>query len=176
MCARGMAYDVPAAYEQLIAPRCAPVAERLVAIAGLAPADSVLELGAGTGLVTRLAAPLVEPGGSFLATDRSEAMLALARHAGGVRVAVADYGEPLEFPAESFDVVLSGLTYTQDSDETVAEIARVLKPAGRFALAMWGRDYLEFELMNAARRRVELDPLPRPDPDATERRLARAGF
>src|SRR4051812_6279395 len=137
-----MAYGVPEAYEERIAPRYAPVAAGLVDLAEPGTADDVLELGAGTGLVTRVAAPAA---GRYLATDKAPAMLEVARAlAPGALFAVLDYGAPLPFLDASFDVVLSGLTYAQDSAGTVGEIARVLRPGGRVALSMWGEDYLEF--------------------------------
>jgi SAM-dependent methyltransferase len=173
-----MDYNAPRAYEALIAPRYAPVAKRLVKQAQLVLGEKVLELGAGTGLVTREAARLVEPDGLFVATDRSAEMLALGRRIVGGRAlfAVVDYAAPLPFLAESFDVVLSGLTYMQDAAEPIAETARVLRSGGRLALTMWAEDYLEFRLMCAAKRRLGLDPYPRPEPDAAVQRLLDAGF
>ena len=52
-----MKYDAPTAYADLIGPRYAPVARALVEAARLRASDGVLELGAGKGLVTKLAAP-----------------------------------------------------------------------------------------------------------------------
>jgi 16S rRNA A1518/A1519 N6-dimethyltransferase RsmA/KsgA/DIM1 with predicted DNA glycosylase/AP lyase activity len=63
-----MTYDAPTRYAQLIGPRYAPVADALVRAGGLRASDDVLELGAGTGLVTRKAEPTVR---SLLATDAS---------------------------------------------------------------------------------------------------------
>src|SRR4051794_27981943 len=131
-----MHYDAPAAYARLIAPRYLPIAEALAGAARLRPVDDALELGAGagprarrgaarlrpvddalelgagTGLVTRRVAPLVR---SLVATDRSAAMLDVARAATSrdtrVTFVLVDYNEPLPFLDRSFDLVLSGLTY-----------------------------------------------------------------
>ena len=168
-----MAYDVPRAYAELIAPRYAPVAERLVALAAPQAGERVLELGAGTGLVTALA---VARGADVVATDRSAAMLSHARERVSATFAELDYAEPFPFGDDAFSLVLSGLTYAQDADGTVAEIVRVLRPGGRVACAMWGEDYLELRLMQAAAARVGRPPLPAPDPAGVAARFARAGL
>jgi ubiquinone/menaquinone biosynthesis C-methylase UbiE len=155
-----MQYDAPAAYAELIAPRYAPIADALVEAAALRANDDVLELGAGTGLVTKRVAPRVR---SLVATDLSAGMLAAGREsvrrAPGRSFALVDYGAPLPFLDRSFDLVLSGLTYAQNARETVNEIVRVLKPNGRLALESIGRGRF-----------------PSPAPGRALRRLERAGF
>jgi len=172
-----VAYDAPAAYARLIGPRYRPVAEALVAGAGLRPDDDILELGAGTGVVTKLAAPHVR---SLLATDITPGMLDVARRAvrrhPHVRFALVDYGEPLPFLDRSFDLVLSGLTYVQDSPPALEEVARVLKPRGRLALSMWGRKYHELTLLSDALEAIGRPRIPPPSPDRVARSLERAGF
>jgi SAM-dependent methyltransferase len=168
-----MAYDVPDTYERLIAPRYAPVADALVALAAPTAGERVLELGAGTGLVTRR---LV---GRITAVDKYEQMLGHAQatvDAPNVDWRVGDYNEPLGFPPESFDLAVSGLTYVQDADAAVAELFRVLKPGGRLALSMWAPSYLELDLMNRAKAQLGDEPIPAPDPQAAAERLAGAGF
>lgn len=106
-----MDYSAPAAYDRLIAKRYRPIAESLVEAARLHSGERVLEIGAGTGLVTKLAAKQVQPGGTLCATDLSRGMLSLARKGvrePGVSFVVADYAQPFPFLDESFDVVLSG--------------------------------------------------------------------
>ena len=57
-------YDtIAAGYESRVVPKFRPIAERLAALAGLGPGDHVLELGAGTGGLSRLVVPRIEPGG-----------------------------------------------------------------------------------------------------------------
>ena len=94
----------------------------------------------------------------------------------GVSFAIVDYGAPLPFLDRSFDVVLSGLTYVQNKADSVAEVARVLAPGGRFALATWGTYYGEVRMMSAARRALGLPPYPSAAPGRAVRRLERAGF
>lgn len=172
-----MAYDAPAAYAKLIGPRYTPIAQALVDTAALRPEDDVLELGAGTGVVTRLAAPHVR---SLLATDVVPGMLDLARRGTRrhpyVRFALVDYQEPLPFLDASFDVVLSGLTYVQDAGKAVKELARVLKPGGRLALTMWGSRYHELTLLSDALESIGRPRIPAPSAARAMHRLRRAGF
>ena len=172
-----MGYEAPAAYASLIAPRYVPIADALLAAAAPKRDDDVLELGAGTGLVTTRVARRVR---SLVATDRVPGMLALARDSirprPGLTFALVDYAAPLPFLDASFDLVLSGLTYVQDSRGPVAEIARVLRPGGRLALAMWGTGYHEWRLLSDALESIGGGRFPSPAPGRVVRRLAQAGF
>jgi SAM-dependent methyltransferase len=172
-----MGYGAPAAYASLIAPRYVPIAEALLEAAAPNRDDDVLELGAGTGLVTARVAPRVR---SLVATDRSAGMLDVARESipprPGLSFALVDYAASLPFLDASFDLVLSGLTYVQDARDPVAEIARVLRPNGRVALAMWGNGYHELRLLSDALESIGRGRFPSPAPGRAVRRLARAGL
>ena len=172
-----MSYDAPAAYAALIGPRYAPIARALIEAAELRSSDDVLELGAGTGLVTAQAAEQVA---TLVATDVAPGMLEVARRKtrrfGHVRFALVDYGKPLPFLDSTFDVVLSGLTYVQDSNDAVKEVARVLKPRGRVALTMWGSAYHELTLLSDALEATGRPRIPRPSAPRAMQRLRGAGF
>jgi ubiquinone/menaquinone biosynthesis C-methylase UbiE len=172
-----MSYDAPTAYAELIGPRYTPIARALVESAALRPTDDALELGAGTGLVTKLAAPRVR---SLLATDVAAGMLDVARRAvrrhRQVGFALVDYSRPLPFLDGSFDVVLSGLTYVQDDNAAVKELRRVLKPRGRVALTMWGARYHELTLLSDALEAIGRPRIPPPSARRAMQRLTRAGF
>ena len=170
------AYDAPEAYAELIEPRYAPIAGALVAAARPQSGDDVLELGAGTGLVTKRVVGRVR---SLVATDLSPAMLDVARRSvqrHDTAFAIVDYNAPLPFLDASFDLVLSGLTYVQDEVAPLEEIARVLRPGGRVALSMWGASYHELRLLSDAVESIGRPPLPTPSPSAAVRRLGAAGF
>jgi SAM-dependent methyltransferase len=174
-----MDYDAPAAYDRLIAPRYGPIADALLEAARLRPGERVLELGAGTGLVSAPAAERIAPGGSLCATDRSRQMLAVARRkldAADASFVIVDYNAPYPFLDGSFDVVLSGLTYVQDDPRAVSEAVRVLRPGGRLALAMWGTYYGEVRLMSKARRALGRPPYPSAAPGRAVQRLRHAGL
>ncbi|MBI5490441.1 MAG: class I SAM-dependent methyltransferase, partial [Deltaproteobacteria bacterium] len=113
----------------------------LLAAVHVGPADRLLDVAAGPGTSSVLAA--VETGCRVTALDLSEKNLehaaALARTRGvaeRVDVRPAD-AERLPFPDESFDVVLCECAFCTFPDKTraAAELARVLRPGGRLALS-----------------------------------------
>src|SRR3954452_6918861 len=93
---------------------------------------SVLELGAGTGKLTRVMTAL---GHDVHATDPDEAMLAiLEQQVPGVRTAVAS-AEDIPLADASVDAVVAGQAFHWfDLDRALPEIARVLRPQGRICL------------------------------------------
>ena len=168
---------MPGVYARLIGPRYAAIADALVEAARLKATDDVLEVGAGTGLVTMRAAPAVR---SLVATDLSRSMLEHARRsvrrAPNVSYLMLDYGSPFPFLDGSFTVVLSGLTYLQDSAAALSEVVRVLRPGGRLAFSMWGSSYHEKRIMDTALESVAGQRFPRAAPARAVRRLERRGF
>jgi len=93
---------------------------------------SVLELGAGTGKLTRVLSGL---GHDVHATDPDEAMLAvLEQKVPGVPTAVAG-AEDIPLADASVDAVVAGQAFHWfDLDRALPEIARVLRPQGRVCL------------------------------------------
>src|SRR5690242_8119075 len=96
----------------------------------LPPASTVLEVGVGTGAV---ALPTTEAGHDVLGVDLAPAMLARAYERIGARVAVAD-AHDLPVASQSVDAVVTVwvLHVVGDPARTVREIARVLRPGGRW--------------------------------------------
>ncbi len=100
----------------------------------------IIELGAGTGRLTRLLAPLVK---QILVTDISSHMLMMARkrqEVGRYYFAAADNGR-LPAPAQSADLAIAGWSlghltgwhpddWPQRIDQVVGEMKRVLRPNG----------------------------------------------
>lgn len=99
---------------------------------------TVVELGAGTGKLTR---PLVALGHDVHATDPDAAMLAvLRRHLPDVPTSVSG-AEEIPLPDRSVDVVVAGQAFHWfDHPRALPEIARVLRPGGHLALAWNLRD------------------------------------
>jgi ubiquinone/menaquinone biosynthesis C-methylase UbiE len=97
---------------------------------------SVLELGAGTGKLTRV---LVSLGHDVHATDPDPAMLAvLEEQVPGTRTAVAG-AEEIPLGDRSVDVVIAAQAFHWfDLDRALPEIARVLRPGGRLCL-VWNQ-------------------------------------
>lgn len=117
---------------------------RLVADARLRAGQQVLDLGSGTGYPALLAAQVVGPQGSVIGIDVAESMLAVAgRKAKTLGLANvtfhADDVTTLPFGAGSFDAVTSRfcLMFLPHIPKAAAEIARVLKPGGWLAAAVW---------------------------------------
>jgi ubiquinone/menaquinone biosynthesis C-methylase UbiE len=135
----GQAYggSAPENYERFFVPAIGgPLAHDLVAGAGLRPGERVLDVACGTGIVTRLAAERVAPGGSVAAVDINPGMLATARAVVPERFAVRWYetsAEAMPLPDAAFDVVFCqlGMQFVADKPAAVREIRRVLAPGGR---------------------------------------------
>ena len=110
------------------------IVERL----GLGPGRTLLELGAGTGKLTRLLAP---SGAEILAVEPVEAMRAkLADAVPGVQVA-AGTAEAIGLPNASVDaVVVAQAFHWFDAIRALSEMHRVLRPGGRAALVFNRRD------------------------------------
>lgn len=114
----------------------------LLDAAGVAPGAAVLDVAAGAGGAGLAAADRLGGDGSVTMVDRATEMVAAARRrADGRPSIVAEVGDQheLPFPAEAFDAVICrhGLMFAPDPNLPVVEAARVLKPGGRYAAAVW---------------------------------------
>jgi SAM-dependent methyltransferase len=125
--------------------RGAEVAERMLALAQPGPGERVLELACGPGGIGLAAAARVAPGGEVVMSDVAAPMTALAaaraEALGLANVSTRELDlEQIDEPDDAYDVVLcrEGLMFATDADQSVREIARVLRPGGRVALAVWG--------------------------------------
>lgn len=111
----------------------------LLGHASLQPGERVLDVACGTGIVARLAAPLVGADGQVVALDINPEMLAVARAHPPSSGATIRWEEgnamALAFPNGAFDVVLCqhGLQFVPDRAAVVSEMRRVLPPGGRAA-------------------------------------------
>jgi ubiquinone/menaquinone biosynthesis C-methylase UbiE len=108
-----------------------------------APAQ-VLETAAGTGVVTRALAPLLDKGAHYVVSDLNEPMLekAASRQGADERI-VWQRADALHLPFddESFDAVCCqfGVMFFPDRIAGYREALRVLKPGGRFLFNVWDR-------------------------------------
>ena len=104
--------------------------------------DAVVDIGAGSGMDTFLAARHVGPAGLVLAVDMTPAMLELGRqHVALAGLKQVEYieglAESLPLPDGIADLVISNgvINLVPDKDRAFAEALRVLKPGGRLQIA-----------------------------------------
>jgi ubiquinone/menaquinone biosynthesis C-methylase UbiE len=132
-------------YESLWQAQLADAHAGLLAMAAPAPAERVLDVACGTGLIAFEAARAVGAEGRVLGIDLSGQMVDAARqraaehalpNAGFARMDA----ESLALPDASFDLALCalGLMYVPDPGRALREMRRILRPGGRMVLAVWG--------------------------------------
>jgi len=111
-------------------------------LADLAQGEAVIDLGSGSGMDVFFAAERVGTSGSVVGVDFTSEQLAKARRIGeesGYSQVEFREGriEQLPADAEAFDCVISNgvINLAPDKAAVFAEVARVLKPGGRLAIA-----------------------------------------
>ncbi|MFQ5570577.1 MAG: class I SAM-dependent methyltransferase [Rhodothermales bacterium] len=134
--------SIPAFYETYLVPLIfEPYAHDLAQRVRSEPASRVLELAAGTGVVTRALVDSLDPTVSIVATDLNQAMLdygASVRNDANVTWQRAD-ALALPFEEGTFDAVVCqfAVMFFPDRVRAYAEALRVLKPGGRFLFNVW---------------------------------------
>lgn len=127
-------------YDEFFVPALfAEWASRLCDAALIGEGQSVLDVACGSGVAALEASTRVGALGSVTGVDINEGMLAVAgRHDADVEWRQAG-AEALPFDDDSFDAVISqfGLMFFADPDQAVREMARVARPGGRLAVAVW---------------------------------------
>lgn len=153
----------------LLARWLGPATEAMLDMAAVGPGARVLDVAAGAGEQTLVAARRVGARGHVLATDISPAILRHARVAAGqAGLANVDTmeldGERHDLlPAASFDAAVSrvGLIYFPDQQRALAGIRHALKPGGRFAAVVYStadRNPFFALPVGIIRRRAQLPP------------------
>ena len=123
----------------------APMTERMLDLTEPRPGERVLELACGAGGLGLAAAALVAPHGHVVLSDvvpemtEIAARRAEARGLTNVRTRTLDL-EQVDEPDDAYDVVVcrEGLMFALDPARAAAEVQRVLRPGGRFAVSVWG--------------------------------------
>ncbi len=164
----------------------------LLDAAGIGPGSRVLDVGCGTGSVTRAAARRAATG-AVLGVDLSTAMIAVARdraaRAGLPNAAFLRADAQVHpFPTAGFDVVVSrtGASFFGDPPAAFANLARATAPGGRLALLTW-QSPAHNEWITEVARALAGRPPPAPpagvpgpfalaDPEVVQPLLTGAGF
>ena len=136
--------SIPELYETLLVPLIfEPYADDLAARVAAGSPKRVLELAAGTGVVTRRMAALLPEGSNIVATDLNQAMLDKAAAVGTARPVRWRQADAMQLPFadESFDAVVCqfGVMFFPDRGKAFAEARRVLAPGGTFFFNAWDR-------------------------------------
>jgi SAM-dependent methyltransferase len=161
------------AYHQMESRLTAPVSERMLELARLAPGMRVLDVASGMGEPSLRAARRVGPSGFVLGTDLVDGMLevaretALAQGLSNIEFRAAD-AETLELPEHSFDAatVRWGLMYMPRPERALERMWRALRPSGLLVCACWGGPE-QVEYVSLPRRTLaRFRPLPPIEPDA----------
>jgi SAM-dependent methyltransferase len=136
--------SIPGIYERYLVPLifepyAADLARRVAAL----NVSNVLELAAGTGVVTRALAAATSSSTSIIATDLNQAMLDEAAAVGTSRPVQWQAADAmvLPFAAGEFDVVVCqfGVMFFPDKPAAFAEAHRVLRRGGVFVFNVWDR-------------------------------------
>jgi SAM-dependent methyltransferase len=172
----------------------APVSKRMVELAEIEPGSRVLDVAAGYGEPSLTAAAAAAPEGGVVATDISPEMLLYGRErAAAAGLENVEFMESeaagLDFPAESFDAVLSrfGIIFEPEAEATAARVRGFLVPGSRMVISSWGPpERVPFigVPMGTAMRVLSVDPPPpgtpgplsRPTPEALGGLLEGGGF
>jgi ubiquinone/menaquinone biosynthesis C-methylase UbiE len=133
--------SIPAIYDEILGPLMfAPYANDLAERVARSAPSAVLEIAAGTGVVTRALAKALASA-QIVASDLNEAMLGIAQRQPLPRVTWkhAD-AQHLPFDDGAFDAVVCQFAYMFVPDKHAAyrEARRVLRAGGRFVFNVWG--------------------------------------
>jgi ubiquinone/menaquinone biosynthesis C-methylase UbiE len=151
--AQSFGANAPENYERFFVPAIGrPLANDLVRIAALHAGERVLDVGCGTGVVTRLAAERVRPGGAVAGLDINAGMLAVARSITPPDLGIEWYeasAESMPLPDGAFDVVLCqmSLQFVADRLRGLREMRRVLTSGGRLVLNVPGPAAPMFDIL-----------------------------
>jgi len=136
--------SVPKVYETYLVPLIfQPYANELARRLAARPVRRVLEIAAGTGVVTRALAEKLPDEASIVATDLNQAMLDQAVATGTRRPVEWRQADAMQlnFADASFDAVVCqfGVMFFPDKGKAFAEARRVLKPKGILLFNVWDR-------------------------------------
>lgn len=136
--------SIPALYDRFLVPMIFErYATDLATRLSLLPAGNVLEIAAGTGVVTRELADRLPPAVQITATDLQQAMLDQAADVGTSRPVAWRQADAMQLPFEdgSFDAIVCqfGVMFFPDRHCAFCEMRRVLRTGGWLLFNVWNR-------------------------------------
>jgi SAM-dependent methyltransferase len=136
--------SIPKLYDTYLVPLIfEPYAADLVNRLSSRSLSRVLEIAAGTGVVTRALASVLPDSVSIVATDLNQAMLDQARVVGTRRTVEWRQADATQLPFEdgTFDAVICqfGAMFFPEKSKAFSETRRVLRPGGVFIFNVWDR-------------------------------------
>ncbi len=184
--------SVPQFYQEYLVPLIfEPYARDLAARLAVRPPERILEIAAGTGVLTRALVEALPGTSAIVATDLNGPMIDHARAIGTRRAVEWRQADAMKLPFEdaTFDAVVCqfGTMFFPDKPAAFAEARRVLKRGSMLVFNVWDRiEDNEFaDVVTTALARVFPDDPPRflartphgyHDEDAIRRDLAKAGL
>ena len=136
--------SIPKLYETYLVPLIfRSYAEDLANRLASRPLSRVLEIAAGTGVVTRHLASVLPEDVAIVATDLNRPMLDMAAEIGTSRPVAWRQADAMQLPFEDaqFDAVVCqfGIMFCPDKLKVFAEARRVLRPGGVLLFNVWDR-------------------------------------
>lgn len=140
--------SIPKFYEEYLVPLifepyAADLARRLTSRKATRKLSRVLEIAAGTGVVTRRMASTLPADVSIVATDLNQPMLDTAAEMGTSRPVEWRAADAMQLPFEegAFDAVVCqfGAMFFPDKAKAFSEARRVLRPGGVLLFNVWDR-------------------------------------
>jgi len=149
-------------YRRSFAQLCAGTVDTIVADLGSPSSGRLVDVGCGTGNVSRTAA---EHGWTVTAVDADAQMLAVAQaDCAGLPIQWVHAALPqLGLPAESFDVAVANfvINHVPDPHAAIGELARIVRPGGVVALTAWAsQKTTQLTLFAASLEAAQAVPVP----------------
>ncbi|MGE8469823.1 MAG: class I SAM-dependent methyltransferase [Paraburkholderia hospita] len=140
----GFTGSIPEIYERYLVPMIfEPYASDLASRAASVQPSRVLEIAAGTGVVTRAMADALSEHVEIVATDLNQAMLDCAATLGTYRPVTWQQADAMHLPFDdaSFDLIVCqfGAMFFPDKARAFAEARRVLRSGGVLLFNVWDR-------------------------------------